>query len=73
MAAYGDYEELCPEQTFTEEAKLRNFPDSTRAPWTVVSTFGPTASGCEGFTAIIPYVIFLLDPPLVDLTFSAVK
>jgi len=54
MAAYGDYEELCPEQTFTEEAKLRNFPDSTRAPWTVVSTFGPTASGCEGFTAIIP-------------------
>lgn len=54
MAAYGDYNTLCPIQTFTEEAKLRNFPESDREPWVVVNTFGPTASGANGFTAIVP-------------------
>lgn len=54
MAAYGDYDALCPEQTFTEEAMRSNFPDSTFPPWEVISTFGPTPSGAEGFTAIIP-------------------
>ena len=46
--------QLCPIQTFTEEAKLRNFPESDREPWVVVNTFGPTASGANGFTAIVP-------------------
>ncbi|KAH8918714.1 hypothetical protein BT69DRAFT_1353710 [Atractiella rhizophila] len=54
MASYGNYNTKCPNETFTEEAMLKNFPDSTRAPWEVVSTFGPTPSGCKGFTAIVP-------------------
>jgi len=54
MAAYGDYETLCPNQTFTEEAKLRNFPESNRSAWEVYGTFGPTAHGAKGFMAIIP-------------------
>ncbi|KAK9893536.1 hypothetical protein P389DRAFT_112839 [Cystobasidium minutum MCA 4210] len=33
---------------------LRNFPESDRVPWEVISTFGPTPSGAEGFTAIVP-------------------
>ncbi|KAL8280503.1 hypothetical protein RQP46_007151 [Phenoliferia psychrophenolica] len=53
MAVYGDYNTTCP-QTFTEAAKLKNFPNSTRPAWDVLSTFGPTPSGCGGFTAIIP-------------------
>jgi len=54
MAVYGDYNTLCPNQTFTKATELKNFPDATRPPWTVVSTFGPTPSGAEGFTAIVP-------------------
>merc|ERR1711939_456562 len=54
MAAYGDYESLCPNQTFTEENKLANFPDSNRTAWEVYGTFGPTAHGAKGFMAIIP-------------------
>lgn len=54
MAVYGDYNTLCPNNTFTEAAKLKNFPNSTRPAWDVLGTFGPTPSGCEGFYAIVP-------------------
>ncbi|KAK9900817.1 alpha/beta-hydrolase [Cystobasidium minutum MCA 4210] len=54
MAAYGDYETLCPQTTFTENALHKSFPNSNADPWTLVEKFGPTASGFEGFTAIIP-------------------
>jgi hypothetical protein len=58
MAAYGDYNDLCPMQTFTEAEMRKNFPNSRRAPWTLISEFGPTPSGCEGFTAIVPESAF---------------
>lgn len=54
MAAYGDYNTLCPNQTFSNASEHKNFPNSTRAPWTVIETWGPTASGSEGYTAIVP-------------------
>jgi len=54
MAAYGDYNTLCPIQTFDEENLRKNFPNSDREPWVVVNTFGPTQSGAQGFTAIVP-------------------
>lgn len=54
MASYGDFNANCPVQTFTEDALRKNFPQSDRVPWTVVNTFGPTASGAKGFTAIVP-------------------
>lgn len=54
MAAYGDYQNLCPQQTFTEAGLQKTFPGSTAAPWTFLGAFGPTASGMEGFSVIIP-------------------
>lgn len=51
---YGDYNTLCPAQTFDEQTLLKNFPNSDRQPWVVVNTFGPTASGAQGYTAIVP-------------------
>ncbi|KAL7008779.1 hypothetical protein EMMF5_001525 [Cystobasidiomycetes sp. EMM_F5] len=54
MSAYGDYNYWCPNQTFTEASKRKNFPNSPRAPWTLVETWGPTASGAEGFSAVVP-------------------
>lgn len=54
MAAYGDFNTTCPNQTFTEASMLLNFPNSKFPPWTVVNTFGPTASGAAGFTAVVP-------------------
>lgn len=36
MAPYGDWETLCPQQTFTQEGLLANFPNSTAEPWTVL-------------------------------------
>lgn len=54
MAIYGDYATLCPQQTFTQAGLLKSFPDSTAEPWTVVETWGPTASGLEGITVVIP-------------------
>ncbi|KAK4701719.1 hypothetical protein P7C70_g4504, partial [Phenoliferia sp. Uapishka_3] len=53
MAAYGDYDTLCQE-TFTQETLLASFPDSTEEPWTLLSEWGPTASGLEGFNVMIP-------------------
>jgi len=53
MAAYGEYDDTCPVQTFTEAAKLKNFPESTRVPWLVTETWD-TPSGCKGFGAVIP-------------------
>lgn len=47
---------------------LSNFPQSTRAPWEVISTFGPTPSGAEGFTAIVPVSIYF---QVVELIFSS--
>lgn len=35
-AAYGDWQTLCPTQTFTQEGLLANFPNSTEQPWTVL-------------------------------------
>ncbi|KAK9893363.1 hypothetical protein P389DRAFT_20272 [Cystobasidium minutum MCA 4210] len=54
MGVYGDWQTLCPSQTFTQEGLLKNFPDSTAEPWTVLDTWGPTEHGSEGFTAYIP-------------------
>ncbi|KAK9893364.1 hypothetical protein P389DRAFT_175350 [Cystobasidium minutum MCA 4210] len=54
MAAYGDWNTLCPTQTFTQAGLLANFPNSTDAPWTVLDTWGPTPHGAEGWTAFIP-------------------
>ncbi|ORY81234.1 hypothetical protein BCR35DRAFT_304084 [Leucosporidium creatinivorum] len=54
MAIYGDYATLCPQQTFTQAGLLKSFPDSTAEPWTVVEEWGPTASGLEGITVVIP-------------------
>ena len=56
MAAYGNYNTLCPQQTFTEAEMRKNFPQSTRQPWTMVGSFGPTPHGAEGFMAIVPEV-----------------
>lgn len=53
MAAYGDYATECP-NTFTEATLLASFPDSTAEPWTVLSEWGPTASGLEGFNVYVP-------------------
>jgi hypothetical protein len=55
MAAYNDDPTtVCTTQTFTQEALLKSFPDSTEAPWTLIQQFGPTASGMSGFNVIIP-------------------
>lgn len=54
MAVYGDYNTLCPNETFTQASMIANFPNSTRPPWDVISTFGPTPSGARGFTTIVP-------------------
>jgi hypothetical protein len=51
MAAYGDYNTTCPNQTFTEDSKLRNFPDSPRPPWLLIEEWD-TPSGCSGFSAV---------------------
>ncbi|GAA5930356.1 uncharacterized protein JCM15063_004783 [Sporobolomyces koalae] len=55
MAAYNDDPTtICAQQTFTQAALLKSFPDSTEAPWTLIQQFGPTASGASGFNVIIP-------------------
>ncbi|KAL8281301.1 hypothetical protein RQP46_006335 [Phenoliferia psychrophenolica] len=54
MAMYGDYNTTCPTFTFTKETELKNFPNATRPPWSVLGTFGPTPSGCQGITTIVP-------------------
>lgn len=36
MSAYGDWNTLCPQQTFTREGLLANFPNSTEETWTVI-------------------------------------
>lgn len=53
MAAYGDYDSLC-RQTFTTQSLHKSFPNSNAAPWTLIEEWGPTASGLQGFTVIIP-------------------
>ncbi|GAA5976029.1 hypothetical protein JCM5350_000290 [Sporobolomyces pararoseus] len=55
MAAYSDDPTtICTQQTFTQDALLKSFPQSTEAPWTLIQQFGPTASGASGFNVIIP-------------------
>jgi len=54
MAAYGDYATLCPQQTFTQAALRKSYPDSTEEPWTLLEEWGPTPSGYEGFSVTIP-------------------
>lgn len=36
MSTYGDWQTLCPEQTFTQAGLEKNFPDSPYDPWTVL-------------------------------------
>jgi len=36
MGVYGDWQTLCPNQTFTQEGLEKNFPDSPYDPWTVL-------------------------------------
>merc|ERR1712072_738341 len=54
MAAYGDYETLCPQQTFTEASMRQNFPNTDLPAWEIIERFGPTEHGAEGFTVLIP-------------------
>lgn len=54
MAAYGDYDTVCPEQTFTPEEKAAKAPDSPSAPWQVINTWKTEPMGIEGFSAVIP-------------------
>ena len=54
MAAYGDYNTECPKQTFNEAKLQKSFPGSSEAPWTFLGTFGPTQSGLQGWSVIIP-------------------
>jgi hypothetical protein len=53
MAAYGDYTTLCP-QFFTQQSLLKSYPNSVELPWTLLSNWGPTASGLTGFNVMIP-------------------
>ncbi|GAA5903442.1 hypothetical protein JCM8208_001921 [Rhodotorula glutinis] len=54
MAAYNSDPTTACAQTFDQAALESSFPGSTAAPWTYVQGFGPTASGGEGFVAVIP-------------------
>jgi len=54
MGSYGNYDTLCPTQTFTQAEQLKNFPNSTLVPWELIEEWGPTASGNQGFSAVIP-------------------
>lgn len=49
MGVYGNWAEDCPTDTFTEEALLKNFPDSTAEPWEVLDTWGNTEHNSYGF------------------------
>lgn len=49
MAAYGDWNTLCPTQTFTQAGLLANFPNSTDAPWTVLDVSWHATSISEGW------------------------
>ncbi|KAL8293065.1 hypothetical protein RQP46_000759 [Phenoliferia psychrophenolica] len=53
MSAYGNYEVECP-LVFTEASLLDSFPDSSEEPWTILSQWGPTASGLEGYNVMVP-------------------
>lgn len=49
MAAYGDYNTLCPRQ-FTYESLQHQYPGNQNQPFEVVGTFGPTPNyGMTGF------------------------
>ncbi|KAM0754082.1 alpha/beta-hydrolase [Meredithblackwellia eburnea MCA 4105] len=52
MASYGDFATTCP-QTFTQASLLQSYPSSTEAPFTILSQWGPTASGISGFNVQI--------------------
>ncbi|KAM0790325.1 hypothetical protein ACM66B_003210 [Microbotryomycetes sp. NB124-2] len=54
MAAYGDYDTLCPQQTFTAAEMALKAPDSTSAPWQVINTWTTSPTGLQGFSAVIP-------------------
>ncbi|GAA5821125.1 hypothetical protein JCM11251_001975 [Rhodosporidiobolus azoricus] len=54
MSAYADDPTTVCAQTFDQAALAQSFPDSTEAPWTYIQGFGPTPSGAQGYTVIIP-------------------
>ncbi|KAK4047497.1 hypothetical protein OIV83_005410 [Microbotryomycetes sp. JL201] len=54
MAAYGDYDTLCPQQTFTPAEMALKAPDSTSPPWQVINTWTTSPTGLQGFSAVIP-------------------
>ena len=53
MAAYGDYNTECP-KFFNAAALAKSFPDRAVAPWQLLSAWGPTERGLEGFNVVIP-------------------
>ncbi|GAA5969198.1 hypothetical protein JCM8115_004314 [Rhodotorula mucilaginosa] len=54
MAAYSDDPTTVCSQTFDDAALQQSFPGSTAPPWQLIQQFGPTASGAQGFSAVIP-------------------
>ncbi|BGP51655.1 hypothetical protein JCM10450v2_007605 [Rhodotorula kratochvilovae] len=54
MSAYSSDPSTVCAQTFDQAALMQSFPDSTAAPWTYLQAFGPTPSGAEGYTVVIP-------------------
>ncbi|GAA5877503.1 hypothetical protein JCM3774_005891 [Rhodotorula dairenensis] len=54
MAAYADDPTPVCAQTFDDAALQSSFPGSTEAPWQLIQQFGPTPSGGQGFSAVIP-------------------
>jgi hypothetical protein len=45
-------------QTFTKEEQLKNFPDSTLAPWELIEEWS-TPSGCVGFSAVRSTILYV--------------
>ncbi|KAI5480233.1 protein of lipase, class 3 family [Pseudohyphozyma bogoriensis] len=55
MAAYADDPAVACENTFTSTSLQTNYPDSTEAPFTVLSTWGPTPKyGLSGYNVKVP-------------------
>jgi hypothetical protein len=54
MAAYSSDPTTTCAQTFTAASLAKSFPNSVEAPWTILSNWGPTPGGGEGFAVMIP-------------------
>ncbi|GAA5993213.1 hypothetical protein JCM10908_004509 [Rhodotorula pacifica] len=54
MAAYSDDPTSVCAQTFDNAALQSSFPGSTESPWTIINQFGPTPSGGQGFSVVVP-------------------